>query len=438
LSAGALQDDSVLRSDALQRVHYDTSSAVTTLASEAVEHRRLDRNESGPLNACERLADSVAADACGLWEDRPLPPDAASLAAMPSPLSRDLCGLLDSLSGAVFLLDAGGRILFRNPAAASLVDDAGGLRRVSLLHCEGELWRCALELLAQALSGYTRTKRNVTLQQPTRCWEVEVRELQNSVSGARRFALLLHDVTEQEGLKEELRLSEAMGRSGLLLAGAAHQAKNVLFGLSATLEALQIAHSSEIGQQNAHVQNLKDGIARMEAMVRNVFAQSRPRGQYTSLWVSAIVGEAVRGCAQLATQRNVNICTGLFADARIRGNAQPLIQAMENLIDNAVRYSPDGSTVTVDVEAASDGQVSIRIADHGTGFRPQDADNLFRPFFTRRPGGTGLGLAVARHIVEEHTGDISLANSETGGAVVTVRLPSERYAKLRDASAGAS
>jgi signal transduction histidine kinase len=339
----------------------------------------------------------------------------------------------------ILLLDSQARILFRNQAAASLVDNAAGLGPASLLHCEGELWRCALELVAQTRNGHACAKRRVATEQPARCWEFSLQELHNSPAGSRRFSLRLHDVTEQEQLLQRVKMTEAMARSGLLLAGAAHQAKNILFGLSATLEALQAAHSSELRQDDPHIHNLRDGIARMGAMVRNLFAQSRPRGTDTTLWVGAVVSEAVRGCAQLAISRNVNICTGLVADAQVCGEPQPLIQALENLIDNAVRHSPQGSTVTVDVEPAAReaGRVSIRIADHGTGFQPADTGKLFTPFYTRRPGGTGLGLAVARHIIEEHGGRIVLANSDIGAAV-TVLLPTASYpAEFRHIVAGA-
>lgn len=158
------------------------------------------------------------------------------------------------------------------------------------------------------------------------------------------------------------------------------------------------------------------------------------------LWAGVLASEAIRDCTQLAISRNVNICIGVSADARVWGEAQPLIQALENLIDNAVRFSSAGSTVTVDVgRAAGDaGCVSIRIADRGPGFRPQDTDKLFTPFFSRRPGGTGLGMAVARHIIEEHGGKVTLANSDMGGAVVTVLLPvAEVSTKSRSASAEA-
>ena len=408
----------------MRRAYRQKSSAVTAVIAEATEALGHSLPKEKVLNDPEHLAGVAALPPTAHWDDAS--PLARSFdAALSPPLTRELYGLLDAQEDAILLIDGTGQILFRNQAAASLVDDAAGLRPSSLLHCEGELWRAALELLSDGLAGRSLIERQIMNQQPSKFWRLRLQELQNSVGGARRFALRLRDVTEQTRLLQNLKLNQSMARSGLLLAGAAHQAKNLLFGLSATLQAMQAAHSMDIDEHEPYLANLKDGIERMQAMVRNVFAQSRPRANCTALSASVIASEAIQGCMQLAVQRKVNICLGVSSDARVWGERQQLIQALENLIDNAVRYAPATSTVTVDVDQVSDeeGGARIRIADHGTGFQPQDANQLFTPFFTRRPGGTGLGLTVARHIIEEHAGKIVLTNAETGGALVTLLLP---------------
>ena len=220
---------------------------------------------------------------------------------------------------------------------------------------------------------------------------ISLAELPNSTTSARRFVLRLHDITEQERLLREMRTKESMGRSGMLLAGAAHQAKILLFGLSATLQALQASHSAAFDQDDPHLRNLRDGIARMEAMVRNVFAQSRPRGK------GAAVGRCDRRRSRSRMRsvghvpkgehlhRYAGRCPGL-------GRASAVDTGRRNLIDNAVRYSPEGSTVTVDIARSSgkDGCVSIRIADRGTGFRARSREAfhafLYAPSGRDRPG----------------------------------------------------
>jgi signal transduction histidine kinase len=110
------------------------------------------------------------------------------------------------------------------------------------------------------------------------------------------------------------------------------------------------------------------------------------------------------------------------------GAALPLSRALENVIDNAVRHSPENGTVWVQQRLAPEhsGWLQCTILDSGPGFPSSEMERLFDPFFTTRPGGTGLGLAVARRVVEDHGGKLELSNGSTGGACVTFLLPRDR------------
>jgi signal transduction histidine kinase len=96
-----------------------------------------------------------------------------------------------------------------------------------------------------------------------------------------------------------------------------------------------------------------------------------------------------------------------------------------NLIQNAVQHAPLHSKVRVEVttSAATPEQVAISVRDSGAGFAPDDLPKIFTPFFSRRAGGFGLGLAITERIVTEHQGKIAAANDPAGGAVMTVWLP---------------
>ena len=120
------------------------------------------------------------------------------------------------------------------------------------------------------------------------------------------------------------------------------------------------------------------------------------------------------------------------------GDAKAIIRVWLNLLDNAVKYSPEGKTILVHAnleDGSLEGETSasrwlIDIQDEGPGFPPQDLDRVFEPFYradparARRTGGTGLGLAIVRQIVEGHDGHIQAHNHpETGGAWLQVALP---------------
>jgi signal transduction histidine kinase len=114
------------------------------------------------------------------------------------------------------------------------------------------------------------------------------------------------------------------------------------------------------------------------------------------------------------------------ADYTMEVDKPRLIGAFQNLIDNALQFSPAGGNVMVRVRRIQEpdgGYALITVRDAGAGFTGGDEARIFQPFFTKRPGGTGLGLAIVKQTIEEHGGTIAAANHPEGGAQLSVRLP---------------
>jgi signal transduction histidine kinase len=115
-------------------------------------------------------------------------------------------------------------------------------------------------------------------------------------------------------------------------------------------------------------------------------------------------------------------------DLRVRGDMERVHQVLANLLDNAVRHSPEGGRVTV-TAAPADGRVRIEVSDEGPGLAEADTTRVFERFYrsdsgrAASEGGSGLGLAIARWIVELHDGDIRAENRTPTGCVMTVHLP---------------
>ncbi|MBZ0288015.1 MAG: ATP-binding protein, partial [Anaerolineae bacterium] len=100
-----------------------------------------------------------------------------------------------------------------------------------------------------------------------------------------------------------------------------------------------------------------------------------------------------------------------------------LCRALTNVLLNAVQAAPDNSVVTIRGAKAAMGMAAIEVMDEGPGLPNVSDDRLFRPFYTTKTEGTGLGLANVRKIVELHGGTVKAANLASGGAIITMTLP---------------
>jgi two-component system phosphate regulon sensor histidine kinase PhoR len=144
--------------------------------------------------------------------------------------------------------------------------------------------------------------------------------------------------------------------------------------------------------------------------------------------VGDVLRRAAQAPAQAADAKGIRVtveCSGVLV-API--NAALLEQAVENLIENAIKYSPERTRVTVTGAPAADG-IEIRVADEGPGIEKKHLPRIFERFYrvdqarSRALGGTGLGLAIVKHIVLAHGGSVSVDSTPGQGSVFTIRLP---------------
>ena len=126
-----------------------------------------------------------------------------------------------------------------------------------------------------------------------------------------------------------------------------------------------------------------------------------------------------------ASARDVTL--ELHGQTDVRGSLDRprVLQAIDNLIGNAVYHSPPGAVVEVQVEGRQEGNTQwlvCRVSDRGKGFKPDELARVFEPFYSRRAGGIGLGLAIVQRIAEQHEGRAWAVNRDGGGAAVTLEL----------------
>jgi signal transduction histidine kinase len=207
----------------------------------------------------------------------------------------------------------------------------------------------------------------------------------------------------------------------VLLAGIAHEVRNPLGALDlfAGLLGEELAGRPEA----AHVDRLRTELSALEKVVREFLDYARvlpPVREEVDL--AAMVAEVADLCGPLAAERSVSITAD--GEGAARGDREQLRRALVNLTRNAVEAAPVASEVAISARADGRG-AALEVLDRGPGLSPEARANLFRPFFTTRAKGTGLGLALAKKVAEAHGGRLQLLDREGGGTVARIELPAE-------------
>jgi hypothetical protein len=254
-----------------------------------------------------------------------------------------------------------------------------------------------------------------------------------------RLAAAFNHMTER--LRErhllEARLSAAEKRAeiGQLASGLAHEIKNPLNALSLGLDVLKRRHRpAEDGAGSEYatrIESLREEINRLATLINNFLAFGRPLTITPApIDVGALLEATLSDLSETAGQAGVKIerrsAQGL---PPVPADASLLKSALWNLVQNAVQaMEKGGGTLRVTSEAgagAAGPEVTITVEDTGPGLAPADLPRLFEPYFSKREGGVGLGLAMVKRIVEEHGGRISAGNRTDGpaGARFSITLP---------------
>jgi signal transduction histidine kinase len=214
---------------------------------------------------------------------------------------------------------------------------------------------------------------------------------------------------------------------GSLVAAVAHEVRNPLFAISSTVDAFE-ARFSERQEYQRYLSVLRKELDRLSELMRDLIEYGKPpRLELSPDAIEDVIAQAIRVCEPQAQQANVQVTTnGPSGCSPVRMDRDRLLRVFQNLLENAIQYSPPREIVTADLQQVyQDGErwIECAIKDSGPGFRIEDLPRIFDPFFTRRRGGTGLGLSIVHRIVQEHGGTTYASNRPEGGAVTTVRFP---------------
>ncbi|MEO8382615.1 MAG: PAS domain S-box protein [Acidobacteriota bacterium] len=338
----------------------------------------------------------------------------------------------DAVGTPILLLDDDGRVSRCNHAAARLA----GKPLKELLGCDprdlnAEPWR-----VIASISDFFRAHGLVTEGRAEdegsgQVWQVSATPV--DLQGERRLIVVTHDLTAVTQLEESLRRAQLTAALGALVAGVAHEVRNPLFTISATLDTCE-ARLTSVPELKRYMDPLREEVTRLNELMEELLDYGRPHPLQLAEVSLVDVARAAISQARAASTREFNI--RLDAEeglARIVADRRRLQQVLRNIIDNAVQHSGPHEPVVVRLRNDRSGAVRCEVLDSGPGLSDEDLAQAFTPFYTKRKGGTGLGLAIAQKFVLALGGEITLRNRGERGAVVTVRLPSA--AALSDTSA---
>jgi two-component system phosphate regulon sensor histidine kinase PhoR len=398
----------------------------------------LSRRVARPL---DRLTDAVRAMAQGQlfqradlddWEtgaelSQALHQMAGQVQATIADISADrsrLQAVLASMVEGVLVLDRQGRMLLMNEALQRMLPGADA-STIGRPYIEVIRHHPLNEYVGAVLAG-GEGRREVTLLTP----EERTFLMQASVAkpeGERGVAavLVFHDITELKRL-ERVRKD--------FVANASHELKTPLTSIAGYVEALVDGAKDDpatcaqfLGIIQKHTENLKTILS--DLLQLSTIESGVYRWKRQEVAIADLMERAARVLRPVAERRQQSLTVRSCDTAlRIWGDLDRLTEALINLLDNAVKYTPDGGSITVGAAANGNG-IQIVVTDTGFGIPPKELPRIFERFYrvdrarSRELGGTGLGLSIVKHIVEAHGGHVTVDSTVGRGSTFSLFLP---------------
>jgi two-component system, OmpR family, phosphate regulon sensor histidine kinase PhoR len=330
--------------------------------------------------------------------------------------------ILGGMNEGVLAVDGEGHVVLANAAARRLLrlsEEPDGRHYLEIVRHPD-----IASQVGAALNGTQGDGIELSLQQGAMTIVRSAPVRAPTASGA---VVVLHDITE-------LRRADRVRRD--FVANVSHELRTPLTAVRGYVEAL-LDGGGDAADTKRFLEIIARHTLRMERLVRDLLRLARldagqEQREHVPCSVPDLFGGVEAELAPLLEARQQHVKHEIAEDAdAITGDPGKLHDALRNLLENAINYSPEGATIVLGARR-SDGHVLLTVADQGRGIPEPDLPRIFERFYRvdkarsrgeRDPGGTGLGLAIVKHLVELHGGHVSAANRREGGAIFTVELP---------------
>ncbi len=227
------------------------------------------------------------------------------------------------------------------------------------------------------------------------------------------------------------RLDEAFASQRRFVADASHELRTPLAIIQANLELALSEEGAEDGSREEAALVIERALRRMTRLTDDLLALARlesPEIAHEVFPAHELLEESRIEFASAAAGRGIELEAVAPDDLEVYGDREALRRALANLLDNALRYAPDGSRVVVAAQNGAD-RVRLEVADEGPGLDEAERDKVFERFWRadgsrdRNGGGSGLGLAIVKRIAVAHGGSVSVQSAPGAGATFAIDLP---------------
>lgn len=333
-----------------------------------------------------------------------------------------LRAILAGMVEGVVAVDQDDAVSFCNQAARDVLEiqrgDVQGRR----------LWELApvrdLEaLLEQARAGRAPASGEIELFRGEKERVIDVHASPFRGGGRRGVVLVMNDVTE-------LRRLERVRRD--FVANVSHELKTPLTSIKGFVETLLSGALHDPENNERFLKRIDANVERLNHLVSDLLSLARIESQVEAhhdevAW-RPVLDEVCRRNEEAARRRGVALEVSVEEDVVVLGDREAMVQVLENLLNNAIKYTPGPGSVRVRLSRL-DGRGVLEVEDTGIGIPPRDLDRIFERFYrvdkarSREVGGTGLGLSIVRNLVRKMEGDVRVQSEEGRGTRFTVELP---------------
>ncbi len=229
-------------------------------------------------------------------------------------------------------------------------------------------------------------------------------------------------------------IEEAHHQQKIFTANVSHELRTPLTALKMEDEVVLMNQKASISDLRTTIKSNLEEVEKIELLINSILKLTKLendelRTEFKLISINEVVSEALESLHLIAETKDIKIDISEVKESKVLGNKESLVQLMIILLDNSIKYSPKGSHISVSVKLYDKKQTVINVIDEGMGINKDQLKSVFDRFYqadlsrNNKNGGYGLGLSIAKSIVDLHKGNIVISSREDKGTTVHVYLP---------------